>query len=145
MNDKRRSVSGFVIMLQGGPIIWGSKRQTITASSAYESELKAIHLCVKNILSLTNLLKELKINVKKPIVVKVGNQSAIKTLTGPIVSNDSKSLCVKIFSVKDHIESGLITLKYVNTTENIADMLTKSLDGVKLKKLTELMNLKSNE
>lgn len=142
MSDKRRSVSGFLIMIQGGPIMWGSKRQTITASSAYEAELIAIHLCVKNILSLTNLLTELNINVKKPIVIKVDNQAAIKTLNGPVVNNDSKSLSVKIFSVKDHIKSGLINLKYVNTKDNVADMLTKSLDGVKLKKLTNLMNLK---
>lgn len=98
VSDKRRSVSGFVIMLQNWPIIWGSKRQTNTVSSAYEAELIAIQNCLKNILCLTKLLKDLDIKPKKPTFLGVDNQAAIKTLNGPVVRNDSESLSVKIFT-----------------------------------------------
>lgn len=140
-NDKRRSVSGFLISIQNGPVSWSSKRQTITASSAYEAELIAAHLCVKQILTITNLLKELGIEYETPVKLLMDNQAAIKLLKGPVVTTDSKSLDVKIFSIKDHVESGLLFPEYVNTSENVADMLTKCLNPMKLKTLNELANI----
>lgn len=57
--DKRRSISGFVFTLAGGPISWMSKLQSIVALSTTEAEyVSASHAC-KEAVWLKGLLGEL--------------------------------------------------------------------------------------
>jgi len=62
---KTRSISGHVITLHG-PVHWSSKRQRITARSSCEAEIYATDECVKDILHLRNIVKDL--NMTKEIL-----------------------------------------------------------------------------
>ena len=57
---KSRSLSGHLITLHG-PIHWSSKRQKITARSSCEAEIYATDECVKDILHLRNIIKDLNL------------------------------------------------------------------------------------
>ena len=55
----RRSTSGWLIFIAGAPVSWGSKRQTITATSSAESEYLALVSCCKDLLALRHLLTQM--------------------------------------------------------------------------------------
>ena len=57
--DSRKSTSGFIFMLNGGPISWCSKRQLTVALSSTEAEYIALTLAAKEATWLRLLLTEL--------------------------------------------------------------------------------------
>ena len=58
---KSRSLSGHLITLHG-PIHWSSKRQRITARSSCEAEIYATDECVKDIIHLRHIIKDLNLH-----------------------------------------------------------------------------------
>src|SRR5207342_962162 len=62
--DTRRSRTGYVIMLAGGPISWASRRQDLGSGpavslSSTHAEIKSLCSCTRQIVWLRLLLKEL--------------------------------------------------------------------------------------
>lgn len=57
--SSRRSTSGFIFMLNGGPVSWCSKRQATVALSSTEAEYIALTLAAKEATWLRLLLTEL--------------------------------------------------------------------------------------
>ena len=60
----RRSTSGFVVMMNGGPISWASKLQKLCAQSSAESEIYAVTDSVKEALHIRLLCEEA--GIRKP-------------------------------------------------------------------------------
>jgi hypothetical protein len=58
--ENRRSYSGFVFLLNGGPVSWDSKKQKTVALSTTEAEYMALSECVKEAIYLQRFLRELR-------------------------------------------------------------------------------------
>ena len=124
----RRSTSGYVIKMAGGPVAWGSKKQSICAQSSAEAELIALSTASKMVTWTARLLDEIGIkNVKLPIEIREDNQACIKIAQTELLSNRTKHIDVRYFYVREQIEKKKQALKYVRTDENIADLLTKNV------------------
>jgi hypothetical protein len=54
--DDKRSISGFVIKVLGGPVSWASRTQPLTAASTTESEYRALSECSREALWISKLL-----------------------------------------------------------------------------------------
>jgi hypothetical protein len=63
--DGRQSTSGFVFQVYGGPVLWGSKKQSCVATFTVQAEFIAASAAVKEATWLRNLLSELDIPVWK--------------------------------------------------------------------------------
>eukprot|EP00961_Rhodomonas_salina_P285276 3855004-Rhodomonas_salina.1 len=57
--DTRRSVTGYVISLNNGPISWKAKRQSCTTLSSAKAEFVAASLCRQEVIYLRHLLRDL--------------------------------------------------------------------------------------
>ncbi|KAL7428455.1 hypothetical protein ACHAXM_001277, partial [Skeletonema potamos] len=75
--DSRRSVSGFVLFLNGIPICYKSKSQATVSLSSSEAEWIALSEAVKEIIFVVQLLRDIGIRVETPVIVKVDNIGAI--------------------------------------------------------------------
>ena len=75
----RKSTTGFIIRFFVNVIYWKSKKQgSVTKSStAAETVLSALSESVSEIKFITNLLKEFKIKIKKPVQIYGDNSGAI--------------------------------------------------------------------
>ena len=150
---ERKSTTGGTFLLGGGAISWNSKKQTCVATSTMESEY--IALCsagkmgywIKSWLLQTNQEKLLS---DKPILIKGDNQSSLMFSKGLGNHSRSKHIDIQYHYVRELAESGLIQLEYVNTTEMVADMLTKPLtyeafrncrDGIGVQAMTDKATL----
>ena len=71
-----------------------------------------------------------------PIEIGVDNKCAMHLLVqGTGSFKRAKHIKVRFFWVKDLIDDGVATLKYIPSEELVADMLTKATTGAKFKNL----------
>ncbi len=127
-NDKitRKSVTGWVAMINGDPVSWASKKQKTVALSTCEAELYAKAAAIQEVLWLRGLMKELGLQTKAG-TVKGDNQSAIAVAKNGIKGERTKHVDVKYNFITESVEKGEVQLQWVSTHEQQADIFTKAL------------------
>ena len=141
--DDRRSTTGYVFMSYGGPVSWRSKKQASTALSSCESEYMAASEAAKEAIWLTRLYKEdLKIEDvsletrgdltekeylgAKPLTMFEDNVGCISLSKNPVMHKSSKHIEIRYHFVRERVQDGSLKLVYIPSSENVADILTKS-------------------
>lgn len=129
--ETRRSTSGYVFMFGGSIISWGSERQKLVALSTTESEYMAASHAVKELVWLKRLLDELTpVNMDAPTFY-LDNQSAIRFVKNPEYHKRTKHIDVRYHFIRGKYEDRMFDLKYVETNEQLADVMTKALARAK--------------
>jgi len=141
IND-RKSTSGHIILMGNSPICWFSKKQSIVATSTAEAEYISISECAKKALWLRNILIEL-FNDYKPITIFTDNMAAKISIENNEINTKLKHISIKYYFNKDNIIHKRIKLEYKNTNEMLADILTKNVNGSKMKKFTDTIFFKN--
>lgn len=126
----RKSYTGYVFKLNGGPISWQSCKQKSTALSSTEAEYIGLSEASKEAVYLRNILGEL-IEFKDSVMLYNDNQSAQKLASNPVFHKRSKHIDVRYHFVRECVSNNLITICYQQTDEMVADILTKGLAKVK--------------
>ena len=138
--DDRRSTTGYVFTLAGGPICWKSIVQSIVALSTTEAEYMAVAEAAKEALWLTGLVKELGIE-QGGVQLHCDSQSAIYLAKNQVYHARTKHIDVRFHKIRELITSGQILLQKIHTSENAADMLTKPVTSDKFKHCLDLLNV----
>ncbi len=125
--DTRRSTSGLLFMLNGGPIAWNSHLQKPVAQSTAEAEYYAAGHASREILWLRNLLDELGFKQMKPTPLMCDNRSTTLMVLNPVFHDRTKHIEVKHHFIRQQYEAGRIRMVPVPSQEELADILTKPL------------------
>ena len=138
-----RSTSGFVFKLNGGPISWYSKLQSLTALSANEAEFIALSWTLRECLWIRELLKSvgMKSIVSTPTPLLCDNLGTVKTTKNPEFKARTKYIGMRFWRLRQEIELKNITVDWIETNANASDFLTKGLNSVKLVKGLNLVNM----
>lgn len=136
----RRSTSGGIILLAGGPITYFSRKQTNIATSTTESEYVAASEAAKEITGLLQFLRELGISVEQT-TLKIDNASTIKQIKNG-ESKRNKHVDIKYHHVRERYLANDFVLEDVESKEQLADYLTKPLCGPQLADLIYKSGLK---
>jgi hypothetical protein len=124
--DMRASTTGFVFQVYGGSVLWGSKKQTGTATSTVEAEFRAASHAVKEATWLRGFLEEIHVSVwKTPLYCD--NAGCIRHLQNPINSRFTKHVAVSFHHARGAVIQGEVEIKYVASQLNLADLFTKAL------------------
>ena len=142
--DSRRSTTGYVFTLCGGPICWRSTVQSLVALSTTESEYMAVAEAAKEALWLTGLVKELGIQ-QGGVRLHCDSQSAIYLAKNQVYHARTKHIDVRYHKIRELVASGELLLEKVHTSENAADMLTKPVPAVKFKHCLGFMHRKKKQ
>jgi hypothetical protein len=78
---------------------------------------------------------------EEPIIIYEDNQSTIMFANNPIQSERTKHIEVRHHYIRERVAEGKIKLMYVPTTDQVADIFTKSLCRVQHEKLTRSLGL----
>jgi hypothetical protein len=135
------SMSGYVIMLHGGPVAWSSKKQPIIALSTAESEYIALTADMREILYLQLLLKELYDEMHTSTPIHCNNQSAIALALNNKFHAHTKHINICYHFVRAHVKNSTFELRYCPTEDNVADIFTKPLPRPRFQKLRTMMTL----
>jgi hypothetical protein len=126
--DDRRSITGYVIFVQDGPLIWKSKKQSIVAQSTCEAEYIALAECIKELMWLKMALFELGIEVDGKVIVYVDNRAAKALANNQIDHERSKHIDIRYHLVKYHVAAGWLEIRSIPSKNNYSDIFTKSVD-----------------
>lgn len=143
--DTRVSHTGYVFKLADAAVTWEARKQKTIALSSTEAEYMALTEAAKETVYLRNLLKEIGFLEKdaEPTIVYCDNQGAQKLMRNPIYHSRSKHIDIKHHYVREIYQRGEIDVKYLATSNMIADVLTKGLFGPSHKKCIEGFGLSS--
>lgn len=138
----RKSTTGYLFkMFKESLINWSTKKQNSVAASSTEAEYMALFEAVREAIWLKSFLNELKIEINDPIKIFEDNQGCISIAKNPSCHKRSKHIDIKYHFSREQIEKKLITIEYIPTAEQLADMLTKSLSIARFKLLRTQMGL----
>ena len=126
----RRSTSGYVFQLGKSTISWCSKRQQTVAKSSTEAEYVALAMATQEVVWLRRLLSDLRIDISAPTELREDNQGAIDLSRNPKHHGRTKHIDVSFHFTRERIATKEIDVKYVPSTMNLADVMTKPLPRV---------------
>ena len=138
--DDRRSTTGYVFTLSGGPVCWRSTLQSLVAVSTTEAEYMAVAKAVKEALWLKGLVKELGLN-QGGVQLHCDSQSAIYLAKHQVYHARTKHIDVRFHKIRELTAIGEIIFEKIDTSENAVDMLTKSVPASKFKHCLDLISI----
>lgn len=138
--DDRKSTSGYVLMLNGGPVAWMSKKQNVNALSTLESEYIAAAAAVQEIIWMRELIHFIN-GDEEMAVLLCDNQGTIKYSENSQFHRRTKHIDNKWNFVKEEIQSGRIRMECIPSEVQLADILTKGVPRRRFKSLKDLLSL----
>ena len=127
----KRSTSGQIVLMNGGPISWLSRQQKLCAQSSAESDIYAVTDNVKEALHLRLLCEESGIRTPGlPMTVWEDNNACIHLGHNLRGSQQAKHYQLRLRFLNEHIWENNIEFSRVNTADQLADGFTKPLPRV---------------
>ena len=136
----RRSVTGFIFLINGTPVAWQSRKQQTVSRSTDEAEYQAMATAASMGLWLRKLLAEIEAPAKK-LQMFADNQAAIEHVHSPGSIRKSKHVDITHQFVLDRQTRGDLDFTYVPSADNIADIFTKGLVKETFEKLRGMMGV----
>ena len=133
------SRTGFIVLLNGAPIYWSSKKQTSCETSTFGSEFVAMKQATEYIRGLRYKLRMMGITVDEPVFDFGDNQSVLANTTAPGSTLKKKSNAIAYHFVHEGCPCDEWRTTYINTDENVADLLMKPLAGPKWTKFVRIL------
>ncbi|CAI7836649.1 unnamed protein product, partial [Closterium sp. NIES-53] len=126
--DVKQNMGGYVFVYTGAAVSWSSSRIKCTTLSLTESEYVAATDACKEGCRLRFLLAEIKLlDAGKPTILRVDNKSAITVGEGLGLTGNLKHMERRYAWLQHMVRCGKFVLKYIPTTEQPTDFLTKAL------------------
>ena len=122
--DTRRSTTGYMVKICGGPVSWRSRMQISVALSSMESEYIAASAAAQEELCLNRLLQQLGLRTPNPTVLYEDSKAAILFADHSGDHRRSKHIDTRRHFVRETVVNGEIALVYIPTAEQQADGLT---------------------
>jgi len=133
--DTSKSTSGILFFLGKCLVSWQSVKQQVVALSSCEAEYIAASTASTQALWLARLLGDLLGRDTGAVELRVDSKSALALAKNPVFHERSKHIRVRYHFIRGCLEEGSIKASYINTKDQLADLLTKPLGRIKFLKL----------
>ncbi|GMF62836.1 unnamed protein product [Phytophthora fragariaefolia] len=120
--DDRRSITGYVLQMNGCAYAYKSHKQSIAQDDTCSAEFIAAE-CSVMIMWTHNLCEELKVRRRRSTLLFQDNQSTIKVIKSTKGNIKVKGVDLKYHKVKDLYERGDFDVVYCPTMDMLADIL----------------------
>ncbi|KHJ35411.1 hypothetical protein EV44_g4174 [Erysiphe necator] len=117
-------------MINGSPIAWWSKKQTMIAQSTCEAEYAALTSLVIAARWIRPLYEELFKVAPSPIKTEIDKTAAMITANTKKITARNRHFLMKESTIREAIKDGIITLEFTPIDKCKADGLTKALQRV---------------
>ncbi|PHU02316.1 hypothetical protein BC332_27567 [Capsicum chinense] len=143
-SNEVKSINGYVFTIGGGVVSWKSSKQTYIARSTIESEFIALDKAGKEAEWLQNFSEDIPYWTKTvaPVCIHYDNQAAIGRAGSVMYNDKSHHIRQRHNIVRELLSSGIITVDYVKSKDNISDLLTKGLSREGVERTSKGMGLR---
>jgi hypothetical protein len=129
IGELKQSVSGYVIYLNGTPLLWGSLKQTVVVDSSCSAEYVAASIACKQAIHAENIIQFLGFSCAKPYTMYTDSTACLAIASNPDRLGNVRHLSIRYNLVRCYVTLGEITMVYCVTEEMVADLLTKIVSG----------------
>ena len=138
-----KSHTGFLAFMGTARAFLASKsgKQKLVALSSTDAEILALVECVKFGVHVVALLAEMGIHQSKPMVIEQDNESCIGLSGGETTAKRSKHILPKLAYIREKVQMGLVTIRYVPTSIILADVLTKPKHGAAFRRARDILTV----
>ncbi|XP_028108478.1 uncharacterized protein LOC114307280 [Camellia sinensis] len=123
----RRSISGFCVFLGSNLISWQAKKQPTVARSSTEAEYRALAHAAAEASWVQMLLVEMFLSSSTIPTLWCDNLSAISLASNPVFHARTKHIEIDYHFVREKVLQKQLQIRYVPSSEQIADIFTKPL------------------
>lgn len=137
----RQSTTGYCISMNkdSSLVSWKTKKQPTVALSTCEAEYMALALTIQECIYLEQLLKGIDTHAYLKTVVYVDNQGTISLVRNPVNRQRCKHVDIKYHYIRSTIKEGNMTLAYCPKSDMVADVMTKPVSRLKLRRFAGIM------
>lgn len=139
--DTRKSTSGVLLLLNGAPVIWSSRKQTTVATSTTDAEYIAACEVAKEIVWARGLIGELGLKQLGPTQLFCDNMAAKMLVDNPVFHRRTKHVDIKYHFTREKAQDGTLIVKHIATDKQLADIFTKALANEKFCYFRSKLNL----
>ncbi|MFS7999224.1 putative RNA-directed DNA polymerase [Helianthus anomalus] len=138
---KAKSQTGYVFMNGGTAISWRSQKQTLVATSSNHAEVIALHEASRECVWLRSMSQHIVTSCglekdRSPTLIHEDNAACVSQMKeGYIKSDRTKHIPPRFFAyTRDLIKDNQVEMRYVQSSNNSADLFTKSLPTATFRK-----------
>ena len=124
----RKSISGYLIFLNGNLIHWKLKKQAIVTLASAEAEYVSLTTSVCDLIFCYYILISLGFTVHLPMEIKLDSKGAMLIAKNWTTSGHSKHIDIHLHFIKELHDEGIVDFKLIKGIDNLADILTKNVD-----------------
>ncbi|PHT42001.1 hypothetical protein CQW23_20855 [Capsicum baccatum] len=142
-SNEVKSTSGYVF-ISGGAVSWKSSKQICIARSTMESEFIALDKASEETEWLRNFLEDIPYWPKPvaPVCIHCDSQTSIGRAGSILYNGKSRHIQQRNNTVRELLSSGIITIDYVKSKDNVSDPLTKGLSRERVEKTSKGLGLR---
>ena len=140
--EHRCTISSYCFNMDGGALLWGSKKQELVTLSTAEAEYDAAMHASKEAIWLCRLIDDLVLHINNSTMLLCDNQSAVYLVHSDNYHTRTKHIDIWYHFIHNIIECGEIKLLYCPTDDMTMDILTKALLHFKVFKHTHCLRLR---
>lgn len=135
----RKSTTGWLITLCRGAVSWRSKKQSTVARSTMEAEYVAAASLVDEVIWIRRLLSDLSCPQEIPTPIHIDNQASIAIAKEGGKEERRKHIDVKHHIIVEAIDNKTVTIRWIPSKDNPADLFTKALPDAQFNKLKAIV------
>jgi hypothetical protein len=133
--DTSKSTSGILFFFGKCLVSWQSVKQQVVALFSCETEYIAVFTALTQTLCLVRLLDNLLDRDTRAVKLRVDSKSTLALAKNSVFHEWSKHIRVRYHFIRDCLEEGSFKACYINTKDQLVDLLTKPLRRIKFLEL----------
>ena len=125
--NTKHSTKDNIFVVVGGPVSWKIKKQDMVALLTVKAKFMAFSQAITQALWLLKYFEEIGLLMTWPVTIYADNNGAIALSMNNKNHQRTKYIDVRHHFVKECAEANKVNFKYIPSTLNMADFLTKLL------------------
>ncbi len=120
VGELKQSVTGYIVYLNGVPLLWGSLKQTIVVDSSCSAEFVAASVACKQLIHAENMLGFLGFSCPKPYRMYTDSMACLHIATNPAKLGNVRHLQIRFHLVRCYVTLGDVTMYFCVTEDMVA-------------------------